>query len=103
MANQTPEQKARDLIDKKLVEAGWAVQSKDGIDLNVARDVAIREYTSDTGPMDYMLMVDGKPCAARPDRATRLPDQGDHQARGIVRPGAAPRTRADGDRFGQDL
>ena len=62
MANQTPEQKARDLIDKKLVEAGWAVQSKDGIDLNAARGVAIREYTSDTGPMDYMLMVDGKPC-----------------------------------------
>ena len=62
MANQTPEQKARDLIDKKLVEAGWAVQSKDGINLNAARGVAIREYTSDTGPMDYMLMVDGKPC-----------------------------------------
>ena len=62
MANQTPEQKARDLIDKKLFEAGWAVQSKDGIDLNVARGVAIREYSSDTGPMDYMLMVDGQPC-----------------------------------------
>ena len=62
MANQTPEQKARDLIDKRLVEAGWAVQSKDGINLNAARGVAIREYTSDTGPMDYMLMVDGKPC-----------------------------------------
>lgn len=62
MANQTPEQKARDLIDKKLVEAGWAVQSKDGIDLNAARGVAIREYASDTGPMDYMLMVDGRPC-----------------------------------------
>jgi len=62
MANQTPEQRARDLIDKKLVEAGWAVQSKDGIDLNAARGVAIREYSSDTGPMDYMLMVDGKPC-----------------------------------------
>ena len=62
MANQTPEQKARDLIDKKLFDAGWAVQSKDGIDLNVARGVAIREYSSDTGPMDYMLMVDGQPC-----------------------------------------
>ena len=62
MANQTPEQKARDLIDKKLVETGWAVQSKDGINLNAARGVAMREYTSDTGPMDYMLMVDGKPC-----------------------------------------
>ena len=62
MVNQNPEQKARDLIDKKLVEAGWAVQSKDSIDLNAARGVAIREYSSDTGPMDYMLMVDGKPC-----------------------------------------
>ena len=62
MANQTPEQKARDLIDMKLVEAGWAVQSKEDINLNAAPSVAIREYTSDTGPMDYMLMVDGKPC-----------------------------------------
>ena len=61
MANQTPEQKARDLIDMKLVEAGWAVQSKEDINLNAAPSVAIREYTSDTGPMDYMLMVDGKP------------------------------------------
>ena len=32
MTDQTPEQKARDLIDKKLVEAGLAVQLKDGID-----------------------------------------------------------------------
>lgn len=62
MPNQNPEQLARDLIDEKLRDAGWAVQSKGGVDLNAARGVAIREYASDTGPMDYMLMVDGKPC-----------------------------------------
>lgn len=65
MANQTPGQKARDLIDKKLVDEIWVAQSKDGIGFNAARDVAIREYTSVTGPMDYMPMVDGKSCGDR--------------------------------------
>ena len=71
MENQNPEQNPRDLIDKKLVETGWVVQSKDGIDLNAALGVAIREYSGDTGPMAYMLMVDGKPCS---DRAEAILD-----------------------------
>jgi type I restriction enzyme R subunit len=59
--NQNPEQKARDNIDKMLVEAGWVVQSKKKVDLSAAKGVAVREYQSDVGPADYVLFVDRKP------------------------------------------
>jgi len=59
--NQNPEQKARDNIDKMLVEAGWVVQSRKKVDLSAAKGVAIREYQTDVGPADYVLFVDRKP------------------------------------------
>lgn len=59
--NQNPEQKARDNIDKMLVEAGWVVQSKKKVDLSAAKGVAVREYQTDAGPADYVLFVDRKP------------------------------------------
>lgn len=59
--NQNPEQKARDLIDELLVMAGWSVQNKNAINLNVGTGVAVREYQTDVGPADYVLFVDRKP------------------------------------------
>ncbi|QNR25512.1 type I restriction endonuclease subunit R [Croceimicrobium hydrocarbonivorans] len=59
--NQNPEQKARDNIDKMLVEAGWIVQSKKKVDLYASKGVAVREYQTDVGPADYVLFVDRKP------------------------------------------
>lgn len=59
--NQNPEQIARDKIDKMLLEAGWDVQSKNKIDLNTTKGVAIREYQTDVGLADYVLFVDMKP------------------------------------------
>lgn len=59
--NQNPEQKARDNIDKMLVDAGWVVQSKKKVDLSAAKGVAVREYQTDVGPADYVLFVDRKP------------------------------------------
>jgi len=59
--NQNPEQKARDNIDKMLVEAGWVVQSKKRVDLSAAKGVAVREYQTDVGPADYVLFVNRKP------------------------------------------
>lgn len=59
-ANQTPEQKARDEIDKQLSEAGWAVQEKNAIDFNAGQGIAVREYQTDVGPADYALFVDKK-------------------------------------------
>ncbi|WP_164112010.1 MULTISPECIES: DEAD/DEAH box helicase family protein [Sphingobacterium] len=61
MLNQNPEQIARDRIDEMLRQAGWAVQSKDKINFNAAKGVAVREYTTSVGPADYVLFVNQKP------------------------------------------
>ncbi len=44
-----------------LRAAGWAVQDKTTIDFGAAEGQAVREYQTDTGPADYVLVVDGKP------------------------------------------
>ena len=61
MTNQNPEQIARDKIDALLRAAGWVVQGKDAINFNEGGGQAIREYSTDVGPADYVLFVDGKP------------------------------------------
>ncbi len=59
-----PERQARDKIDQWLKDAGWRVvpherwRSGD----RTAAD-AIEEYPTDSGPGDYLLMLDGKPVA----------------------------------------
>ncbi|MFT4102249.1 MAG: hypothetical protein QM674_14670 [Burkholderiaceae bacterium] len=58
----TPEAKARQLIDKKLEEAGWMVQDLKDLDLGAAPGVAVREYPTDTGPADYVLFVNRMAC-----------------------------------------
>ena len=58
--NQNPEQKARDIIDALLTQAGWVVQSAKKIDLNAGPGQAVREYQTDVGPADYVLFVDKK-------------------------------------------
>jgi type I restriction enzyme R subunit len=59
--NQNPEQIARDRIDAQLRAAGWAVQDKSAINFHEGEGQAIREYTTDCGPADYVLFVDNKP------------------------------------------
>ena len=59
--NQTPEQAARDKIDKQLSQAGWLVQDNKKIDFSVGPGIAVREYQTDVGPADYVLFVDKKP------------------------------------------
>ncbi|TAG28417.1 MAG: DEAD/DEAH box helicase [Verrucomicrobia bacterium] len=59
--NQNPEQIARAAIDAQLRASGWAVQPKDAINFHEAEGQAVREYTTDTGPADYVLFVDGQP------------------------------------------
>ncbi len=58
MVNQNPEQRARDRIDRQLAQAGWVVQDKSTLNLDVGRGVAVREYQTDVGPADYVLFVD---------------------------------------------
>lgn len=61
MSNQNPEQKARDHIDKQLLDCGWLIQDKSKINLGAGQGVAVREYHTDAGPADYVLFVDKKP------------------------------------------
>ncbi|TVP79366.1 MAG: DEAD/DEAH box helicase [Puniceicoccaceae bacterium] len=61
--NQNPEQVARDAIDAQLRASGWAVQSKDAYDPRAGEGQAVREYTTDVGPADYVLFVDRKAVA----------------------------------------
>jgi type I restriction enzyme, R subunit len=62
MANQNPEQIARDNIDKQLTACGWIIQGIKQVNLNAGLGIAVKEYLTDVGPVDYLLFVDGKPC-----------------------------------------
>jgi len=60
--NKTPEQKARDNIDKQLQKAGWDIQDKDAINWNKSKGIAVRHYyTEDGKEADYILFVNRKP------------------------------------------
>jgi type I restriction enzyme R subunit len=59
--NQTPEQIARDNIDRQLIACGWLVQDRSKFNLSAGTGVAIREYPTDVGPADYVLFVNKKP------------------------------------------
>ena len=85
--NQTPEQKARDLIDGQLVACGWVVQDKTKINLNAAEGVAVREYWTEVGPADYVLFAGGVPVGVieakreeEGDRLTTHEDQAEYYA-----------------------
>ncbi len=77
MANQNPEQIARDNIDKQLNACGWIIQDKKRINLSAGLGVAVREYPTQNGKeADYVLFVDAKPCgiieAKREDEGGKL-------------------------------
>ncbi len=57
----TPEEQARRAIDRKLAEARWLIQNMDQADPTVGPGVAIREFSTSTGPVDYALFVNGEP------------------------------------------
>lgn len=57
-----PEDKARSLIDKRLLACGWLIQSKDDLNLGAGLGVAVRELQTASGPVDYALFVGRKLC-----------------------------------------
>jgi type I restriction enzyme R subunit len=59
--SQTPEQKARKIIDSELIRSGWIIQYKSEINLSAGPGIAITEYQTDIGPADYVLFVNKKP------------------------------------------
>ena len=56
-----PEEKSRLTIDKKLIESGWIIQDVKSLNLSVALGVAVREFPTSTGPVDYALFIEGVP------------------------------------------
>ena len=56
-----PEEKARLTIDKKLIESGWVIQDVKSLNLSASLGVAVREFPTSTGPMDYALFIEGVP------------------------------------------
>ena len=56
----TPEEQARERIDARLEQSGWVIQDRKKVNLFAAPGVAVREYPTSTGPVDYALFVDGK-------------------------------------------
>lgn len=57
----SPEQKAREIIDRKLVESGWIIQDVKQLNPSVSLGVAVREFPTSTGLVDYALFIEGKP------------------------------------------
>ena len=57
----TPEEKARIVIDEKLRQSGWTIQDLKKINLSASLGVAVREFPTSTGEVDYALFVDGVP------------------------------------------
>ena len=57
----TPEERARELIDKRLEQSGWVIQDMRQVNPMASLGVAVREYPTSTGPVDYALFVDGIP------------------------------------------
>ncbi|WP_413431526.1 DEAD/DEAH box helicase family protein [Crateriforma spongiae] len=55
-----PEEAAREIIDAKLTEAGWCVQTYDEMNLAAGDGLAVTEFPGAHGPADYLLYVDCK-------------------------------------------
>lgn len=61
MPPTTPEDLARQEIDKRLLASGRVIQNVADLNLSAGRGVAVREFPTSTGPVDYALFVDEVP------------------------------------------
>lgn len=59
--DMTPEEKARCVIDNNLRQSGWIIQDLNRLSLSASLGVAVREFPTSTGEVDYALFVDGRP------------------------------------------
>lgn len=57
----TPEERARQIIDDRLIKSGWIIQDRADFDRTAAVGVAVREFMMKDGTeADYLLFVNGK-------------------------------------------
>src|SRR6202790_5628131 len=54
----TPEQQARQIIDRLLEASGWVVQDCKEMNISAGPGVAVREFHLKGGPADYLLYAD---------------------------------------------
>ena len=54
----TPEESAREKIDRLLELAGWILQDYGDLDLGAGLGIAVREFSLRNGEADYLLFVD---------------------------------------------
>ena len=69
----TPEEKARQQIDKLLSLAGMTIQDRSELNLGVSLGVAVREFPLENGAADYLLFLDRKAAGvveAKPEGTT---------------------------------
>ena len=57
----TPEDEARQAIDRMLAASGWQVQTRQQMNRTAALGVAVCEFPLTTGEVDYMLFAQGRP------------------------------------------
>ena len=67
-----PEEQARLAIDRKLEQSGWTIQDMSKLNLTVSHGVAVREFPTSTGPVDYALFVEEKPVGVVEAKKTEL-------------------------------
>jgi type I restriction enzyme R subunit len=78
---------ASDIIVAQLIKAGWQIQNLDKMNFSAGLGIAIREYPTSTGPVDYALFIDNKPVGvieAKPeewgDKITNVEEQSSRYA-----------------------
>src|SRR4029453_4027583 len=87
---QSPEELARQKIDKLLSDCGWVIQNRRTINLSAARGVAVREaLLKDRDEVDYLLFVDGEAIGtveAKPEghTLTGLEEQSGKYGKGLL-------------------
>ena len=57
----SPEEKARLIIDKNLESSGWVIQDRKDMNIHASLGVAVREFPTSTGEVDYALFIEGVP------------------------------------------
>jgi hypothetical protein len=56
------EDRARSLIDRQLLTCGWLIQFRDEMNLGAGSGIAVREFQTASGPVDYGPFVGGRLC-----------------------------------------
>jgi len=72
----SPEERARQNIDRLLAASGWVVQSRDQLNLGAGAGVAVREFPLSTGFADYLLFVDRRAIGAVEAKPEGMPLSG---------------------------